>query len=333
MQRKDLINLIVVKTPGTTEESARLRGKLEQYSTAELESRVDKLNLEMIQANVAARHANEDAQRAFAIQQQNKLRQDEVQLGRVFKTAVNGKVALDNEGNRKMIRSWVDDTRDERISPAWFIAVLNENPQLADSLSWGSADILDPAKRRAAALAQEETDRQTFTRFARTNGWSEVQANFHLAQAILGSGFSEMSLAAAAHSGELQLAPASQEELTEFEQEAASARDQAALVRAEFLRNHATPDELRKAAHQEFEQRRAEFQRQESERQLLARKEKDEQFGGYVPLPEFNIESGDRIRINAAYLNRLSNIDLPKFKAMLRKYGSYQLTQRLRGLA
>jgi len=325
MKRNEMIDLIVVRSPGTKQQLAQLRHELSGKTTTEIEKIVDEQNLAQIRAQVAQRFDADKEQKNREFQQRERERIEEAQLLRIFCTPINGMVAVDNQANRGIIRSWIDETRDERISPAWFLTVLNENPKLIESLALQSADVLNPVKRQQTAAAQEHEDRKTFNEFARQNGWSEVQANFHLAKSILGSGFNQFALANAVRDGRLNLAPASQEELARFQTEAAQAR-------ADYLRNHASPEELRNAAHEEAEQRRTEFKQQEADRQLAARKEQDANYG-YPPLPEFNTAGDEPIRIDATFLNKLSNTDLPKFKNMLRKYGSFQLTQRLRGLA
>jgi hypothetical protein len=264
----------------------------------------------------------EARQRVADIQADRLRMYQEQALLHIFRIPVNGKVAIDNQANREIIRNWVDETKgDSGISVQWYLNLLKETPSLARSLSWQSADVLDPVKRRQAESVQAQEDREAFNSFARENGFSEVEANFHLAKSVLGDGLSKYKLAQAVQSNALQLAPASSDELARFSQEAAEARQ-------DFLINQATPQELVTAARQETLERRVQFQREEDQRQVAAREQMDAG-QGFVPLPEFN---GDGQKIDAAYLNRISNVNLPLFKALMRKHGASALTKRLRGL-
>jgi hypothetical protein len=76
------------------------------------------------------------------------------------------------------------------------------------------------------------------------------------------------------------------------------------------------------------EQRRIQAQREEAERQIAAREQMDAAYG-FPPLPEFN-QHGEKL--DAAYLNRISNTNLQLFKNLMRKHGAANLTARLRGI-
>jgi hypothetical protein len=260
-------------------------------------------------------------QRIADIQADRQRMAQEQALFNIFRTPVNGKVAIDNQANRSIIAGWVHEDQGEHVSPAWFTKVLSEQPQLASQLAWQSADVLDPKKIRQAAEAQAAQDRETFNAFARENGFSEVEANFRLAKSVLEDGFSKYTLLQAVRSNALTLAVASPTELSRYSREAAEARQ-------DFLINQATPQQLAQAARQESEQRRIEFQRAEAERQIAARETMDAAYG-FPLLPEFNAEG---TKIDASYLNRISNTNLPLFKALIRKHGAAALTRRLRGI-
>lgn len=315
MQKHELVNLIIARTPGTTDDLNRLRRELQIKTVAELDEIVDQQNLTQIRAEAA--RAVEQNPRVVEAERQAREKFEDLQFSRIFGTPVNGRVAVDNQANRSIIRAWINF--DEQISPTWFKQVFEENPGLAKSLTWQSADVLDPKKRQQAAVAQEESDRETFEAFAKSNGFSEVTANFHLAKSVLGSGFDQGALAQAVQSGLLQLAPASEEELAERAEE-----------RQAWLANEASPEQLREAAATEAEQGRVQFQQQEAAERFAAR-ERADKAAGYPPLPTHNLETGEAI--NAVYLNRLSNVDRPKFKALLIRYGNFQLTQRLREIS
>lgn len=313
MNKEKLVSLISARMGTPTAE-------LSAKTVAELEKIVDDSLLAGIRAEAATSPAVLEAQRKLAeIQAERQQVQRDHQFAQIFRTPINGQVVEDNTANRQIISSWI--SLDEQITVSWFKQVLAENPGLARSLSWQSADVLDPAKRRTAEIAQDLQDRQTFNEFARRNGWSECQANHDLAKSVLGSGFDRYTLADAVRSGQLLLAPASHEELTKF-------REEVVLARADFLRNHASPAELREAARAEFEQRRIQAQRQESERQFQGREVADAVFG-FPALPEIHQPTGEKI--DAAWLNKISNTNLNLFKALMRKHGAAALTRRLHG--
>src|SRR5260221_663289 len=162
------------------------------------------------------------------IEAQQRLREVEEQLQwrYIFRTPINGRVLVDNEANRNLLRSQVDEIRGDQISPAWFRKILAENPALANQLAWHSADILNPVKRKQAAAAEAEKHREVFRTFAKSNGYAANDSNFHLTKDVVfgGNGFSKYELEEAVQSGRLRLAPASPEQLAEWAQQAAEER-------------------------------------------------------------------------------------------------------------
>jgi hypothetical protein len=308
MQKADLINLVIVRSPGTPEQLTKLRQQLSWKNIAELEQIVDEQN-----AQIRAEAVPAPSPRVAG-----------GGLHRIFQIPINGKVAVRNEAAERIIEGWVDEIRGDVLSPEWFIQVLKETPQLANQLQWQSADVLDPKKRRAAEAAQAEKARDTFSSFVKANGYADNDANFHLTQDVVfgGNGFSKYELEEAVQSGRLRLAPASPEQLAEWAQEAAEERQ-------EFLANRASPEEAHAIRVEETEQSRVRFQRQEAARSLAARAEADKAFG-YPPLPQIHVPTGETI--DSAWLNRISNTNLPLFKALLIKHGNFALTQRLKGL-
>ncbi len=324
MNKKDLIDLVVVRTPGTPAEHRDIRMRLERMSTGDLEK---------IAAGFALAAIREEALNSpEVIKRQQELEEIEEQvrrqredaymshaasvLMRVFSTPVNGRVAIDNAANRDIIESWVQEDQGESISATWFQKVLKENPSLANQLSWQSADVLDPAKRKQAEAAQAEKDREIFNAFARSHGFSEVEANYLLAKSVLGDGLDRYTLAQAVQSNALQLAPASQEDLAQFRQDAAEERQ-------DFLINRATPLELRQAARYESEQLRG--QQQHAARQVQIREQKEAGVG-YPPLPN---EAQDGQAIDRMFLLRLPKELYARFCS---KYGFAAITARLNGV-
>src|SRR5712692_9810486 len=248
MNKQDLIELVLVRTPGTPAEHRDVRMRLERMSTGDLEKIAADFTLAAIRAEV--QNSPEIAESQKKIDEINADRQrmyQEQAFLSIFRTpiSVNGKwqVAIDNQGNRGFIAGWLQEDQGEQLSPAWFTKVLAEQPQLARQITWQSADLLDPRKQKEAAAAQAEQDRETFNAFVREYGFSQVEANFQLAKSVLGN-FDKYMLAQAVQSNALQLAPASSEELAQFLQDAAEERQ-------DFLINRATPLELRQAARYE----------------------------------------------------------------------------------
>jgi hypothetical protein len=165
--------------------------------------------------------------------------------------------------------------------------------------------------------AQAKADRKTFAAAARRYGLADNEANFRLAQELLGPAFNEYQV------GEIQpgtLSPASLEQIAEYQQEA-QAQYQAYLQQA-------SPTELREAAKYETEQRRVQFQREQQTAAIAAREKADAAFG-FDPLPSHNSEGHV---IDRAYLLRLADSDIKKYRLFCSRYGSANITARLNGV-
>lgn len=315
MSKEKLIDQIVSGANADSGESDRYRQWLVTLPVTELDRILDEQNLERIRAE--ARRQVAANPRVIAAEQLAREKWEELQWANIFHTAINGRVLVDNQATRAALRSLIDESKGDQIGVQWFKEVAG-SPALASC--WQSAKVLDPKYQKQVAAAQDQQDRETFRTFAKANGFADIDANFHLAKSVLGSGFEQSVLTQAAQSGLLQLAPATQEELAAWAQEAYEAR-------VDHLQNYASPEELRQAARQEAEQRREALRRAEQERQIYGREVADQAFG-FPPLPTHNAEGQ---AIDAAYLNRISNTDLPLFKALMRKHGAAALTRRLNG--
>jgi len=311
-RKQELIDLLLVRGTSASRE------RLELESTENLEKILDNSLLNEIHAEAMNSPEVVERQRRIAeINEESHRQYEEFQLSLIFRTPVLGKVAIDNFAARKIIRSWVDEAKgDTGISVQWFLKLLKDTPSLARSLQWQSADVLDPVKRKEAESAQAEADRETFNLFCRENGFSEVDANFRLALEVLEPGFSRYALAQAAQSNALQLAPAPAEELAKFQREAYEER-------VDWLQNQASPLELRQAARQESEQGRA--QQQRTAQQIKIRESKESSLG-YVGLPETD---RDGIKIDRAYLLRLADNDITRYKQFCSRYGFAAITTRI----
>jgi len=314
-RREQLIELLVARSSATRE-------RLQRSSTDELEDALSKSLLNGIRKEVL--NSPEILARQQEIDEINADRQrmaQENQLSLVFRTpvTVNGKpaIAIDNQGNRNIIAGWLQEDQGESISAAWFQKVLKENPSLARSLSWQSADILDPTKRRQAEAAQAAEERRVFHDFCRDNGFSEVEANLSLIKSVIGS-FDHHSLAQAVQSNALQLAPASPEELQQFRQEAISLHNQhllnldiptlRKLVREAGVRGPVAPpppDETQRV-----------------------RTATEEYYGtAYPPLPDELLIEGREQLIDASFIKRCSKETL---RLLMTRYGSDQINEALR---
>jgi hypothetical protein len=156
----------------------------------------------------------------------------------------------------------------------------------------------------APRTVKTDADRQAeFEKICRENLLSECEANRQLHK----DGVAQDAWAGA-----------SGIERTRFHTEAAQARQQ-------WLVHHATPSELKaEAAYQSQTERdiavKAEVDRQ---RQYVL-----SQQGHYPQLPATN-ESGEVL--DARYLRKISTINFPLFKQLVKKHGSGNVTSRLRG--
>jgi hypothetical protein len=149
----------------------------------------------------------------------------------------------------------------------------------------------------------KEDQRAAFERFVRENNLSSVEANFNL--------FKEG--ASVEH-----YAGASGIERAEY-------ANQAAQARQKFLINHATPSQLKAEAAYESRTNRATAQREEADRQHKFVSQ--QQAGLYSQLPTHNAQGE---ALDGQYFKRLSTLDLPAFKVAVKKWGTAQITERLR---
>ena len=312
-RREKLLDLLVARTSATRE-------RLEHESTDQLENILDRSLLQSIRAEVMnSPEVVERLKKVDEINEESRRQYEEFQLSLIFRTPINGNVAIDNQSNRGFILGWLQEDQGESISATWFQKVLKETPLLANQLSWQSADIVDPVKRREAASAQAEQDREVFSAFARENGFSECESNHLLVKSVLGEAFDKYMLAQAVQSNALQLALASAEELAKFQRDAYEER-------VDWLTNSATPLELRQAARQESEQGRA--QQQRTAQQVKIRENKESAVG-YVGLPETDRYG---VKIDRAYLLKLADNDIARYKQFCSRYGFAAITTRLNGV-
>jgi len=311
MNRESMTELIVARGAAT-------RGQLREKPVQEIEKILDASLLAEIRANAAQSPAALEAQQRLADIQADRQRQaEENMLSVILRTPVNGKIAIDNIANRNIILGWKDETRDEVISPRWFVQVLQQNPGLVNQLSWQSADVLDPAKRRQAEAAKDAEERRVFHEFCRDNGFSEVTANFLLAKSVLGS-FDQYTLAQAVQSNALSLAQALPEELEQF-------RQQAIEIHNLRLSTMDVPS-LRKLARENGARIAQAPAPQLDESQRIRQAERNDGIN-YPPLPdEFRDGSGPEEVLNAQFVKKCSKETL---RLLIKRFGSDQINNLL----
>ncbi len=152
-----------------------------------------------------------------------------------------------------------------------------------------------------------DADRQAeFARICRENNLSECAANqqLHREGAALEN-----------------FAGASQVELQKFHAEAAQTRQK-------FLINSATPSELRAESRYQSATEREIAIKAEADRQHQFVSQQQQQSGIYPPLPATMPDTGEII--DSRFIKRLSTLDYVRFRAMVKRYGTAQITKVLR---
>jgi hypothetical protein len=154
-----------------------------------------------------------------------------------------------------------------------------------------------------SAPVSKQDQRAAFELFVRENNMSSVDANFNLFK----QGASVEHYAGA----------------SQAEQAARSA--EAAQARQTFLIHNATPSELKaEARYQSATERDIAVQEEAQRRHEFVLSQQQH----YPTLPATNV-NGETI--DAAYLRKISTINFPLFKQLVKKFGSGNVTSRLRG--
>jgi hypothetical protein len=184
-------------------------------------------------------------------------------------------------------------------------SLLNPGEELSAKLYVGLAEQY-PTKfawEAPQSKPTREDQRAAFELFVRENNLSSCEANFQLfKQGARTENF----------------AGASGIERNQYANEQAQARQT-------FLINSATPQQVREEARFQSATERQEFQRAEADRQHQFVSQA--QAGLYSPLPTHN-EAGEVM--DSRYFRRLSTLDYALFKQLVRKFGTAQVTERLR---
>ncbi len=183
---------------------------------------------------------------------------------------------------------------------------------------WNTAQAQEP-QRKAEAVERERSNRCVFAEAAKTLGISGVEANYSVLVQALGE-LSVFGIRDFLTANPTALVGATEKELQEREAERIKQHNQRLL--------NAGPIELREATRQESEERRALAQRQEIERRITVQEERDKAIG-FDPLPSHNSEGQV---IDRAYLLRLADSDIKKYRLFCSHYGSANITARLNGV-
>lgn len=176
-------------------------------------------------------------------------------------------------------------------------------------------------QRQTEAAASLARDRAAFDQAAKQlRSFARNDANFHLCRRVLGGGnVSVQLISEGIASGALQLSKITQTELDEY---------RAADVEQRNRRLLDMPiHELKREVRREQAENRATASQRESNELLEEMRVRDLQ----VNLPPLPTHDQSGVLIDANYLKKLCNIDLPKYKHWLRRFGGYALTLRLQG--
>jgi hypothetical protein len=165
----------------------------------------------------------------------------------------------------------------------------------------------------AANLKQDE---ETLRQFCRNSQSEPSIAALNMLRQEYGAGFDSGQIDQALQSGLINLGPASVEILQE-----------AAAEHQDFLINQASPQELRQAARAESEQHRIQAQQQHVTQQIKAREQAEAGLGH--PLPETDKDGN---KIDRAYLLRLADTDIKRYKQWCSFYTFSVVTDRLNGV-
>jgi hypothetical protein len=276
--------------------SAADRAFLERSSVDFLERKYQQIKNEIAVAVASKRRQQQ-------VQIMGDRNREDLAWTHISRVIVDGKMPITNEANRQIVFSWLHEDQGEQPTVEWFKKVLEENPALKNQITW--EPVMSPEQRKQAEARQLEQDKVTFSGLCRRNSLSDCEANFNLWR-------STNSISG--------LAAASPEESEAYRQEAVEQHNEALLRIAET-----DPSKLRTIVRQEAEQRRAADQQTEADRQLATAKARDAVMG-FPPLPD----TWQGQKLDAAFIR---TCDVPTQKLLTRRFGSAQLTARLRGVA
>ncbi len=290
-RREQLIDLLVTRTSATRE-------RLERESTDELEKALDRSLLAGIRA--------ETMNSPEALKRQQEI--DAINAERLWTRFFFKHPKLrDTVANRKMLFEYALSLSDDGV------VRFQHLDEAAKTLPG-----LDHQKVKQVPTASNlKQDEETLRQFCRASQLEPSTAALNLLRQEYGAGFDSAQIGNALRSGLVNLGPASDEILQE-----------AAEERQDYLVNQASPHELRQAARNESEQRRAQAQQQHVAQQIKTR-EQAEAVLGLPVLPETN---ADGVKLDAMFFKRLANTDIKKYKQFCSHYGFAAITARLNGV-
>jgi hypothetical protein len=296
MSREQLIEILTPALVKSGYTETEVRDVLETYTA-------EGLDKELQRQQRARLHPGSEDKRQRQIQILGDRNREDLAWTHISRVIVNGKMLITNEANRQIVFGWLHEDQGEQPTVEWFKKVLEENPALKNQITW--EPVLSPEQRKQAAAQQLKQDIETFAEICRRHSISECQANFSLwrgSRSIEG------------------LAPANQAERDQYRQEAVEAHNQELLRVAET-----DPSKLRVIVRQEAADTRAQQAQADADRQLKAAQERDSHFG-FPKLPD----TWNGQTLDSAFIKNCS-VEIHKF--LTKRFGSAQLTARLRGAA
>jgi hypothetical protein len=235
----------------------------------------------------------------------------------------NGRVVQNVTSNRVEVASWPHDG--EKPSQEWFQHVMDEQPFLADRLSW--KDYLSPKAEQQHNAQVAAATRATFSSLARDYNLSRCESNVQAILQHFPEGVDAFQMGLAIQNQELNLAPCGKAEYLEFTKE---------LEREFENKWKAMPlHEVRKRSAECNAEREALLARHSwKERGVLTKADEhdarqqniktQEAALGYPLMPA---TLGETV-LDAAYLR---GCDRDKLLDAIRRFGAYQVNQRLEG--
>ena len=245
-----------------------------------------------------------DKEQRDADRQRRKLREMEFILRHRLP---DGSMLADVEANGVMIL--------ELLGPGFTYALFRD---LVSFEKYRTLFVWEKPTPRVSVKEQEAAARQLIVEYAKqTEAYGLAEANFNMICSTLGAGFAWDDLDTAIRNGQLSLAPATFQEVSQWRSEAAKAH-------SDWLRTEATPQQLKQAVREEAVQNRLQQQQQEAHRQQQVIMQAQSH---YPALPDFTA-TGEKI--DSAYLMRLSVQNYEQFKQLVKKHGSARITARIR---
>jgi hypothetical protein len=196
---------------------------------------------------------------------------------------------------------------------------IKQEAHIMDYEKFIKAQFEQDAPKRAA---QEQADKRTFLDGYNTlRSFSNNMANWNVVHSTLGPGFRVYDLEQALASNAISLSKPSQAEIDSW------ANQDIARRNAE-LKAMDIPTLKKEMLREQAENRAATNQREEN-----ALLEDMRQRDAQLNLPPLPTHDQNGVEISAAYLKRLLNTDMARYKYFLKRWGGYAMTLRLQGRA